>query len=333
MIAVYIVVTAPWHLFALLSSGSVLPNTFRANFRGLATRVVLPGYFTNYLRWLFLRDHPWAYWLVVPGVFEVVRASARGDGGRAMRGEREPGTNGFGLALLQLSALWVVFYPLVMRIVLPMTRHHNRYMIPLAPFHAILAAAGAAALVKWGFSVFRRAGGGRFSQPASFSAAWAGLCLAMFLSAVPGLVRWAAVYGRNVYSIDHQHVAMARWVRDHTPPGAVVAAHDIGALGAIAKRRVVDIFGLVTPSMIHRVNTIIPTLSTAADWYLEKLYRAGAGYVVGYPDWLPFVRAHPRCFREIHREVLADVDICGGREMVLYRMDRSAVGRILSRRR
>ncbi|MFI5370071.1 MAG: hypothetical protein ACHQ52_00840 [Candidatus Eisenbacteria bacterium] len=40
------------------------------------------------------------------------------------------------------------------------------------------------------------------------------------------------------------------WFRGHTPPEAVIAAPDIGAVGYASDRRIVDLAGLVTPEMV-----------------------------------------------------------------------------------
>ncbi|HMI30641.1 MAG TPA: hypothetical protein VK527_02810, partial [Candidatus Limnocylindrales bacterium] len=37
------------------------------------------------------------------------------------------------------------------------------------------------------------------------------------------------------------------WARDHTPPNAYFAVADIGAFGYYSERRVLDLYGLVTP--------------------------------------------------------------------------------------
>lgn len=355
MIGIYILVIAPWHLFALWSSGSPLPNTFRANFRGLATRVFPPGYYSSYARWLFLLDHPWIYWFVPLGVVATAYWSF------GQRGQNRAGMRltSYGLALAQLSVLWVVCYPIAARMILPMMRHHARYMIPMSPFHAILSVLGVWAAVRMAVALHGRwgseggatrpgsswedpvaASGRQAPEPATSRRVWlvGGLWLVLFLatafSAAPGLIRWAAVYGRNVHNINRQHVAMAEWVRDHTPADSLIATHDIGALGAISQRPVMDLFGLVTPTMIRPVRTVIPTLGIPSNWYLERLREREAIYLVGYPDWLIFIGTAPQCFEELHREVLGPVttdnmDVSGGREMVAYRIRRDELAEIL----
>jgi hypothetical protein len=49
-----------------------------------------------------------------------------------------------------------------------------------------------------------------------------------------------------------------RWFAAHSHPGAVIAAPDIGALGYLSQRRVVDLAGLVTPAMVPILEKVSP---------------------------------------------------------------------------
>lgn len=60
--------------------------------------------------------------------------------------------------------------------------------------------------------------------------------------------------GRNAFiwdvlNINDQHVVIGKYVNEHTPPGSVIATHDIGALAYFGDRPVVDMIGLVTPEL------------------------------------------------------------------------------------
>ncbi len=46
------------------------------------------------------------------------------------------------------------------------------------------------------------------------------------------------------------YVGMGQWLHDNTPPTAVVAALDIGAIGYVSGRRVLDLMGLVSPEVL-----------------------------------------------------------------------------------
>ena len=60
----------------------------------------------------------------------------------------------------------------------------------------------------------------------------------------------ARAYARDVAIIETEMVAAARWVAGNTPAGALVAAHDIGALGYFGERPLLDMAGLVSPEVI-----------------------------------------------------------------------------------
>jgi len=52
-------------------------------------------------------------------------------------------------------------------------------------------------------------------------------------------------------------------------------------------------------------------------------------YLVGYPNWLPFVERTPGVFEEVYRETLSELDICGGLDMIVYRVHRDRLLKIV----
>jgi hypothetical protein len=50
--------------------------------------------------------------------------------------------------------------------------------------------------------------------------------------------------------VEECYFDLGTWLRDNTPPDAVVAALDIGALGYSSERKVLDLMGLVSPEMM-----------------------------------------------------------------------------------
>jgi hypothetical protein len=77
--------------------------------------------------------------------------------------------------------------------------------------------------------------------------------------------------------IEGEMVQIASWLRDNTPPDALIAVHDIGAVGYFANRPLLDLAGLVTPE-------VIPFISDE-ERLLAFMQRRGASYVVFFPDW------------------------------------------------
>jgi hypothetical protein len=79
--------------------------------------------------------------------------------------------------------------------------------------------------------------------------------------------------------IESEMVAAARWVAKSTPEDALIAAHDIGALGYFGDRQLLDMAGLVSPEVIP----FIRDETRLGEWLdIEK-----ADYLVTFPSWYP----------------------------------------------
>jgi hypothetical protein len=72
-------------------------------------------------------------------------------------------------------------------------------------------------------------------------------------------------------------VATARWLEQNTEPGDLLAVHDIGAVGYLVDRPLLDLAGLITPE-------VIPFM-TDADRLVDWMLQEGADYAVFFPDF------------------------------------------------
>ncbi len=114
---------------------------------------------------------------------------------------------------------------------------YTRYLLPITP----LIIAGALAVLA---PLWRRGG-------------WSRVLVAVVpgLAIVPSLVLDAAVIrpATLTYQRSEERAAMAigRWLADNTPPDAVVAAWDIGAIGVFSERRILDLNALVSPELLE----------------------------------------------------------------------------------
>jgi hypothetical protein len=141
--------------------------------------------------------------------------------------------------------------------------YHGRYQMPGLPPLLALGAAGAAPLLL---------DGRRRVLAAAAAVALAG-------ASTLSLGRGAQIYADNVRFIDGVEVDTARWLRAHTPPGALVATHDVGAIGYFSGRPVLDMAGLVDPQ-------VVPLLGAqpALEAYLARRHAA---YVAMWVNWFP----------------------------------------------
>ncbi|MFQ5942926.1 MAG: hypothetical protein ACE5JF_05170 [Anaerolineales bacterium] len=166
---------------------------------------------------------------------------------------------------------WAAIYLALYAIRLPVTYQHGRYAIPVIPILLVLSLEG---MLRW---IRPR------SQVATvriLSRAW------IIVSVIAGLSFWligAGAYARDVAIIETEMVATARWIDRNTAPDALVAAHDIGAIGYFAGRDLVDMAGLVSPDVIPFIRD-----ESALGIHLDE---TGAQYLATFPGWYPQLTA------------------------------------------
>ncbi|MBI5835296.1 MAG: hypothetical protein HZB16_23560 [Armatimonadetes bacterium] len=101
-----------------------------------------------------------------------------------------------------------------------------------------------------------------------------GALLLLGLLAMTNAAYWRGVFGADCRHMQEVRLAAASYLASSLPPGAVVAAHDIGALGWGGQRRILDMGGLIDPGYLAFAKA-----GRLRDW----LRREGATYVA-LPD-------------------------------------------------
>ena len=252
----------PYLAFQRWLSGEILPNTFFAKQAEYAALRELPFL----VRWLTQAGIP-GDWLgadglpsggpvigvlmvLLPGLLITIRHTWRS------RQWAE---------LIPLA--WAALYLAVYALRLPVTFQHGRYAIPVIPVLLVFSFEG---MARW---IRPRSQQIKVRVP---SRAW------VLVVALSSLIFWvigAGAYGRDVAIIESEMVATARWIEDNLPPEAVVAAHDIGAIGYFARGDLIDLAGLVSPEVIPFIRD-----EAALARYLDE---SGAEYLVTFPGWYP----------------------------------------------
>ena len=131
------------------------------------------------------------------------------------------------------------------------------------------------------------------------------------VAALAGLWPAATRYGWAVQNIEAMQGHVGRWVAANTPPDARLAVNDVGAIGYLSRREVVDVMGLVTPA-------ILPYRRDGEAGVLRYLERACPDYLIVFPRWFPRLTAMVERFTPIYRVVLARNTTAGAEEMVVY---------------
>ncbi len=271
------VVVAPYLAFNLATSGTIFPNTFYAK---NAEYAVLFASAPLFLRWLQLLAVPWvgAQILLLPGfIFVVVRLLKNRDYH----------------ALIPFA--WILALPALYALRLPVAYQHGRYEMPIVPLILLYGIWGTLELfariknfvirTSWGFSI-------------------AAVLLAFWIMG-------ANAYATEVAIIDCEMVQTARWVSANVPSGALVAAHDIGALGYYYDRPFIDLAGLVSPE-------VIPFIRDESR-LREYLFSRQTAFVIVFPDWYNSLTSGPR-FVPAYQTNCAVTRAAGGTNMTVYKI-------------
>jgi hypothetical protein len=163
---------------------------------------------------------------------------------------------------------WIVLHTAVYALRLPVHYQHGRYLIPIIPIVILYGAIGTIRLIN------RRSSRGmnRLLRVSGLTlAAAAVIILIMFVPL------GATAYATDTAVIDDEMVAVAQWLNDHVPPDAIIAAHDIGAIGYFTRRPLLDLAGLISPEVIP----FIRDEAHLMDWMSARQ----AAYLVTFPGW------------------------------------------------
>jgi hypothetical protein len=152
------------------------------------------------------------------------------------------------------------------------------------------------------------------------AAALQGLLVLVLAVSVSLVEDWqvATEYAWNVRNIEQTQVRIGRWLARETPPEAVVATNDIGAIGFFSNRRVIDMVGLVTPGMLERLRRTRDREGAV----LEYFRRDRPDFVVIFDDWYPGIARRTDLHQELLRVPIENNLTCGSpatREMTVYR--------------
>jgi hypothetical protein len=255
----------PYFALNLWSSGNLWPNTFYAKQAEYAFlwRNSLP---TRFLRlFYFLLGGPAEGWRGMSGAQLLLLP------GLLVAAWRSLGIDWQERRLLHvLPLLWAAGHVLLYAWRLPVLYQHGRYLLPVLPVIILYGLAG------W-FWLAKRIGtklqpGPRVTFVSSRAAGLVfGVLLAIFV------LLGMQAYAVDVAFVNGEMVTVARWLNDHTPPGALIAAHDIGAIGYFGERPLLDMAGLVSPEVIPLLGDE-PALA-------DYVRRSGAGYLVTAPGW------------------------------------------------
>lgn len=212
---------------------------------------------------------------------------------RLFRGSSGPLPAWLRLPNLVLLAWWGMFFIIYLQRLPPY--QHGRYIMPLLPLFLLWGIMGLMLVTREARAFWRRVG----------VPAWQ---LSLGLLAVIYLLFGARAYAQEVAFIEREMVDTARWVQANLPAQAVIAAHDIGALGYFDTHPLVDLAGLISPQVIPILND-----ERALANYLDT---QGVEYLIILQGIYPTLEAGQEI---VYQGFSADISEAGSTPMVVYR--------------
>lgn len=165
-------------------------------------------------------------------------------------------------ALKAVAVAWIILLPLAYAFRLPVGYQHGRYVMPVIPVLVALGVPGTLELMG--------------KVPVLLRKVWN---ISTFTLLLAFLFLGAKAYATDVGIIQCEMVEVAHWLAQNTPPGSLIAVHDIGAIGYFSGRDILDLAGLVNPEVIPFIRD---------ERKLEEFILShGADYLVTFPSWYP----------------------------------------------
>jgi len=193
------------------------------------------------------------------------------------------------------ALIWCAGYLYIYISRLPVYQH-GRYLLPAMPI-----------LFLFGLLAFAEFDGGKMFARYHWVGQTVWRASAAMLTA--GFIFLGAQsYAMDVAVIESEMVVTAKWVAANLPQDALIAAHDIGALGYFDTHELIDLAGLISPDVIPFIRDE-PQLA-------NYLSQRGADYLIAFPDFYPLMTVNAESVFKTESPVTSAF---GEKNMVVYR--------------
>jgi hypothetical protein len=138
----------------------------------------------------------------------------------------------------------------------------------------------------------------------------------LFIPSVISYNHHVQIHANQASNIQEMQVTLSLWIRENIPANSTIATYDVGAIGYFARGRVIDLYGLVTPEILHNRTSIEQRVT-----YLREI---NCTYIMFYVQWFAGLRfgisRQNGTITELTRAHLDDNVVCGTDDMAVYRI-------------
>ncbi len=172
--------------------------------------------------------------------------------------------------LLQVISLYFLLFWLAFLFYLPLLYHFGRYLFPLVPLLYIGSACGLEQIRE------------RYGKTKDTRGKLVKIGIVLVIAAAGAITVLQFTEGKKRYAFEcrqflNRHVKMAYWIKENVPEDSNVATHDVGAIGFITGRRVIDLVGLLDGRAIG--------ISRSPEKIKSYLDESGCDYVAVLNSW------------------------------------------------
>jgi len=310
-VLLFMILLVPYFIFNYMTSGQPFPNTFAAKSAGglmvllsernvgefWRTFLVYPRLYLSATLEMSLKHNLLLYWLMFVGTARIIVDSFR----KSVRNR----------ALIVPLIFFV--YPAFMGIVSPnrgVLIWIMRYMANLNPFYVVLGVVGLHEALRLVRATLAELWVGKQAADRIIRPLQTAIIVVVILSLSIEEYENSKFYARGVENINSMQVKIGRWMRENSAADAVLAVNDIGAITYFSERKVIDLFGLITPEAL-------PYRDRPGGTF-EFLSLMKPDYVIIFPNWFPNVARRKELTPILH-VFLETNAVCGGQLMTVYR--------------
>lgn len=228
---IFITIAVLYFALNLYLSGTIFPNTFAAKIKYYSGGG--PNYFQQLFEFItFKHLFPFSVFVGI-GLISVISNIAK---------RRKDNFIVYILLSVGLSAAFAIY--------LPYLYQNGRYLMPVLPFLIVTGLLGIVVSLNFLYSRIS------FLKNKKILLLSSAVLLLVFLTQFAiSMAEVSKQYASDCKYINERHVTTAKWLKNHLPPEAVIATHDVGAIAFYSGRKIVDMVGLISPEMIQNIGS------------------------------------------------------------------------------
>lgn len=259
--AIFGIIMGAYFAMNFIIAGSLLPNTYSAKLAYYSAEFRSRAEFMKVEVWEYFTES--AYLLIfIPFLFGVIKLAKD-----TLKLRYNPLIPAFIFIVLLIFMYWYK---------LPYAHRFGRYMMPIFPFYILQSVYGGREFFRW------------FANYIGDSKLVNGLNVILLAGT---LVYYGTEYyeTRKIFQDQSRHIYIrqvetAKWLKNNTPEGSIVATHDVGAIAYYSDRKIVDVVGLINPEFITKLNT-----KEFAGFVEEQIIKQNVTYMAFLKEWFQVV--------------------------------------------